>query len=1261
MRLFVAKVSVILFKARLSMTSKLIALGILLISSLILSACGGDNSSSSDDTVSIEKNAEGSVSDNDFEQEAQPVVFNPSSLKSKRFQAMDPAETGLDFEHKWDLTEDKEYRLNNAFAGGGVAMGDYDGDGKTDICLTRPFGGSRLFRNLGNFNFEDVTAQSGFGDDQFWGAGVSFVDIDGDGDLDIYLCGFDTANRLYINQGDGSFKERAREFGLDFKGASIMMAFSDYDLDGDLDAYLLTNNNSPAVNVKVKFTKRDGKYRPPKEYEEKIDFITKPDGTRKIIEAAQFDHLYRNNGDGTFTDVSKQSGIGGNYFGLSATWWDFDDDGWPDLYVANDFYGPDQLYRNNGDGTFVDVTRDQLPHTPWFSMGSDAGDINNDGLLDYLASDMSATSHYRQKIAMGNMGVDGDGWFLTFPEPRQYMRNALYLNTGETRFMEIAYLAGMANSNWTWTVKLSDLDNDGWLDVFIANGMTRDWFNSDLRYLASQQTNAKAVFNVFKNSEVLREPNMAFRNNGDLTFENVGERWGLDHLGVSFGAAVGDLDNDGDLDIVVNNFEDKASLFRNNSSEHNYLKLRLVGRSKNPFGIGAKIAVKIGAQIQVRYLTLASGFMSNSDPIVHFGLGKGNHVDVLIIDWPGGNRQIINNLSVNQLHIITEPEASYSPVQSGTETAEAKGPMFASSERAGKPELPFDDFARQPLLPHKLSQLGPGVAWLDGDGADGPYVYIGGSKGHPGNLLKVNEQGQWTDHIVPAFLKDRRFEDMTPLFFDADGDGDADLYVVSGSIECNRGDEILQDRLYMNQGKGRYSKAPSEALPDMRESGSVVVAADFDRDGDLDLFVGGRVIPGEYPLTPKSYLLKNIGGNFEDVTLDVAHQLRNTGLVTSAIWSDTNNDGWVDLLVSHEWGPVKLYLNRQGQLLEDITIESGLNKYSGWWNSIAGGDIDNDGDIDYAVTNFGLNTKYHASAEKPFILYYGKLDQSGNDRLIEAEFEGDTLYPVRGRSCSTSAIPALANRFGNFENFALSSLQEIYSPKLLFAAEEYSINTLESGIFINDGKGHFSFNQFPAIAQASPGFGIAIADIDGDGAKDIYLVQNFFSSQRETGRMDGGVSMLLRGNGDGNFQPIWPNESGLIVPGDAKGLAMADMDGNGWLDFIVGTNGGKVHKFLNSGDSQNHIFTIRLQGKSGNPTAVGARVTVNVDGMAKQTSEVYAGGGYLSQSTADLSFGLGRSVKPNSIEIRWPNGKVSRHQPSTSRSRIVIEEPESLK
>ena len=1193
---------------------------------------------------------------------SRPAGAPPAVASSPQFHRLSPTLTGVDFVNPLDTRHPLKRLYVGGFGCGGVAIGDVNGDDRPDLYLVSGPGENRLFLQEEAFRFRDVTSQAGVDGGPRWGAGASLADVDNDADLDLFVCNYDAPNQLFINRGDGTFTEEAGPRGVDVVEPSLAAAFCDFDRDGDLDFYLLTYRFYRAGGrpAQAPLRVRDGK---PEILPEFAKYYRLQRDSRGRLAADAYgrpDRLYRNDGSGHFSDVTQASGISGPGYGNSATWWDYDRDGWPDLYVGNDFNDPDRLYRNHGDGTFTDVLVQTVPHTSWFSMGADCGDLNNDGLPDLLSLDMAGSTHFLQKTTMGQMNarklreVAGP--------PPQIMRNALLINSGGGRFLEGAYLAGLANSDWSWSVKLADLDNDGLLDVFISNGMSRSFNNSDLD---SQPTPGQTEWEQYENTPTRPEQNLAFRNAGQLEFHDASHQWGLDHVGMSYAVALGDLDRDGDLDLVVANLDEPVSIYRNDAAGAHWLLVRLKGIHSNSFGFGARVTIETADGLQVRELNPMTGFVSSNEPLLHFGLGACEQVNRLEVRWPSGHVQQLENLATDQVLTVTEPTDAAPPLEIWTPLAGLKdtSPQLFEAlpylEGLRHVDQEYDDFRVQPLLPNKLSQLGPGIASGDVDQDGDVDFFFGQGAGVAGALLLNTGKGDFQDG--KDFIdNDPASEDLGSLLFDADGDGDLDLYVVSGSVQCEPGNELLRDRLYVNDGHGKFSKAPIDTLPDVVDSGSCVLAADFDRDGDLDLFVGSRVVPGKYPLAPDSRLLRNdsAAGNlkFRDVTDEVAPGLRSSGMVTGGLWSDADGDGWVDLLVTHEWGPVKLWHNDQGRL-SDQTHQAKLADRVGWWNGIAGRDLDGDGDIDYVVTNFGINTKYHASPHQPALLYYGDFEARGKYRLVEAEYEDETLFPIRGKSCSTRAMPFLGDKFQTYHDFALAPLQDLYTPKCLADAHRFAATELESGVLINDGAARFEFRPLPRLAQISPGFGVVLTELDGDGHSDCYVVQNFYTPQPETGRMDGGLSLLLNGNGDGSFTPVWPHESGLVVPGDAKSLVATDLNDDGWPDFVVGVNSDQVLTLVNRHPTDNRILNVRLQGAAGNPDGIGASVTLTTDDGSTQTAEVSAGSGYLSQSTTKLTFGLGDTRQAVSLQVRWPDGEVSNQEITDSSGHVIVEQP----
>ena len=1148
--------------------------------------------------------------------EEQPLAPRSGPRGRTLFVIVSPEDSGVRTENQYD---DPEIwgRLSREFdigaVGTGVAIGDYDGDGRPDIFVVSKTESCRLFRNLGNWKFEDVTEKAGVGDRgaaaRVWKQGATFVDVNNDGRLDLYLCRFNAPNLLYINQGDGTFKEQAHAYGLDVNNASVMAAFCDYDRDGWLDVFIQTNV---------------------------LDAAGHPEGQR--------DYLFHNNRDGTFTNVTDRAGVApGPTHGNSAVWWDFDDDGWPDLYVANDFSVPDALYRNNRDGTFTDVIARVVPHAPYSSMGSDLGDVNNDGRLDLLVADMAATDHVKDQRTMAETRArmrapeEGSG------EIRQFPCSALYLNTGTGLCLEAAHLAGLAATDWTWSPRWEDLDNDGRLDLYVTNGMFREIHNQDLIARQVMAGSVLAGRQIVWNSPVLAETHLAFRNLGGLRFENVSSAWGLDQKGVSFGSACGDLDDDGDLDLVYSNFRAGATLLRNDSDTGHRVICALRGTRSNRFGIGAKVTLESAAGTQVRTLTLARGFMSSSEPIVHFGLGDDAVIRRLTVSWPSGAVQTFENLPADRRFTITEPSSPPAVPAAATPPE----PQFAETGRTAQlswtaPEESYDEFLDQRLLPAGFNRRGPAIAVgdLDGSGRDG--VCIGGTTRAARRVLLPQGAEAWAPADSPAPAAPPDVDDGPLLLFDATGEGRADLLVTAGGASQPAGAPEYRPRLFLNDGHGHFRPAPDGTLPPLAISAGAACAADFDRDGRLDLFIGGRVSPGLYPAAPTSALLANRGGRFVDVTDAVAPLLRNVGMVTAALWSDVDGDGWPDLLLTLEWGEVRYFHNAGGKQFEDWTEKAGFaSAGTGWWGSIATADFNGDGRPDYAVGNAGLNTPYRADPEHPALLFSGDFAGRGSAEIVEAYYEDGQLYPWRSRTDLGAAIPSVLRRYRWNNDYARATLPEILGADRLAAATRLAATELRSGVFLSQPDGRYRFEPWPRIAQIAPADGLVAGDFDGDGHADLYVVQNAYAPAPATGRFDGGLSQLLCGDGRGHFAPVPPIESGLVVPGDAKALALLDLDGDGWPDFLVSRNGESTLAFHNRGAAGRHSLRVVLQGKPGNPQAVGARVTAEYADGTTETGEVCAGSGYYSQSTAALFFGSTEQRPLRRVRVRWPSGATT--------------------
>jgi len=1165
------------------------------------------------------------------------------------FNSLPPDRSGIVSINPIDTKHPLKRLYTSAFGGGGVAAGDFDNDGNCDLYFVSGARQNTLYRNKGDGTFEDISKVAGVDGGSSWGGGVAAVDIDGDDDLDLYVCNYGSVNQLFLNNGKGRFTEAAQRFGLDHAGAFLVPAFADYDLDGDLDVYLLGQRfcrdggrpNQPVTILK------NGRTQILPQFEDYYG-VTVQGKNMQVNNVGARDRLLRNDG-GLFVDVTRRAGISeGRYHGNSVTWWDFNHDGLPDLYVGNDFEDPDLLYRNNGNGTFTNVAREQLPHTTWFTMGADCGDLNNDGLIDFLAADMAGSTHYKSKTTMGIMGASA--WFMQNAVPAQYMRNCLYINTGAEKFLDAAFYSGLAYSDWTWAVKMGDLDCDGALDVFISNGMTRSFNNSDIP-LDTKKLHGRTEWDLYEDSPTRPEQNLAFRNLGGLKFKDSSKQWGLDKVGMSYGAAWFDLEGDGDLDLAVANLNEPPTIHRNDSHEGNRLVLELLGKEPNRNGIGSSIKLETSAGIQIRQFNPMRGFCSCDESLVHFGLGKARTVRSLTITWPGGRSATYRNLPANRRYTLREDDAD-----DPTPAPEPAAPLFRSDNALSAArhwEMPFDDFRLQPLLPNRQSQWGPGLACGDIDGDGDNDFFLGGCSGYLGSLLLNSGSGRFSVRPFTAATGHKFSEDLGALFFDCDGDGDLDLFVASGSVEHPPTSPTYSDRLYLNNGQGVFSPSNPGALPSGLHSSSTVAAADYDRDGDLDLFIGGRVQPGAYPNSSRSRLLENRGGMFVDAS-SASPALAQKHLVTGALWSDADNDGWADLLISTEWGPIRFFRNEQGKLV-DRSEASGLGKLYGWWTGINGADLDHDGDIDYLVTNFGLNTKYKATTENPEILFYGDFEGTGRKRIVEAGFENGACYPHRGFSCSRNAMPFVGTKLKTFHNFAKATLPEIYPRPNLQNSQHFQSNMLSSGIYLNDGKARFTFQSLPGLAQLSPSFGSAIFDATGNGHPDIVLAQNFYGPQIETRPMNNGLGILLEGDGTGSFTPVWPAKSGIILPDDSKGLVPADLDGDGRLDLVVAINDAPVQSLIRTDGPR--PYQIKLRGPAGNPRAIGSRITVKLSDETSRNGEVRAGAGYLSQSPPLFTFTAPAGVTPTAITVRWPDGTSTRSAFGKGILNVTIRKP----
>ncbi len=1035
--------------------------------------------------------------------------------------------TGINFENRLIESDTLNYfTYPYLYMGGGVSAGDINNDGLIDLFFTGNMVENRLYLNQGDLKFKDITATSGLKGDGRWYTGTTMADVNGDGLLDIYCLvsgqSGDKQNQLFINKGNGVFEEEGARYGLNDIGNSVDATFFDFDLDGDLDVYVA---NYPITPFEY------NSYH----YKMRMDRVTD----------VETDNLYRNDG-GRYTKVTNEAGVRLYSLSLSVTASDLNDDGWTDLYVSNDFGTPDCLYINQKDGTFKNEIKTTTSHTSFYGMGVDIADFNNDGLLDIVQMDMDAASNRRSKANMASMNPELFDNIERVGFQYQYMQNSLQLNTGFKfngipKFKDISRLAGISSTDWSWAPLMADFDNDGLKDLFVSNGTRREINNKD--YFESLRGEKKHEDSLLvKSLRIPSEPidNFIFKNNGDLTFSKSNKNWGFNDEGFSNGAVYADLDNDGDLELVVNNIDDEASIFKNQSSDtNNYITLTLIGPSLNKNGLGSKVHIFHNGRHQFQELSLSRGFQSSVAPKLHFGLGKDEIIDSLIVIWPNEKKQKIVGVNANKNLALNFAEAKSSITKEGITTRLFEN-VFDTLALYKHKENIYDDFKNEVLLPHKTSQFGPGLAVgdLNGDGLED--FYIGAAAKYPGGMFFQNADGTFEQQKLKILLEDRMYEDIGALIFDANSDGFNDLYIVSGGNEFRPSSPMLQDRLYINQGGGTFVKSTT-ALPRIFESGSRVYACDFDKDGDQDLFVGGRLIPGNYPYPASSYILENTSTpnqtKFINVTTKLAPLFNQLGLVTAAQWIDYDNDGWKDLAVTGEWMQLRIFKNDGGTRFSEVTKDLGLEDTRGWWFSLKASDVDNDGNIDLIAGNLGENYKYKASEDETFDIFLNDFDGNRTNDIVLSYYNEGQQYPVRGRECSSQQMPSIKKKFKNYEAFSNATLLDVYDEKKLKSGIHYQVSSFKSAVFLNKN-GKFAKTDLPLMAQIAPINQILISDFDLDGAKDLVLGGNLYASEVETPRADAGYGLFLRGNGTNSFDPLKPSESGLFIDGDVKDMAI---------------------------------------------------------------------------------------------------------------------------
>ena len=1052
----------------------------------------------------------------------------------KVFKSLSPMRSKIDFKNTLVENDTMNYfNYSSIYMGGGVSIGDINNDGLEDVFFTANQGVNKLYLNKGNLVFEDITAVSGVQGDKRWYTGTTMADVNGDGFLDIYcsVAGLsdERRNELYINNGKGSFIEQGEKYGVNDSANSIQATFFDYDNDGDLDLYVA---NYPVSNVNT----------PNYIYRNKM----------KNVKDIESDKLYRNDGD-VFTNVSKESGLKSYGFSIGVVAGDVNNDGWQDLYVSSDYSIPDYFYINNKDGTFREVIKEATSHTALYGMGVDFADINNDGNLDLFQADMDANSNRRQKANMSSMNprVFNETVYMGFHY--QYMHNCMQLNSGVLidgvpQFSNISRLTGTSSTDWSWGPLFADFDNDGNKDLFITNGVRREINNTDFfkKYSKNDTSN---LSDLEKSLKIPTEKidNFIFKNLGNLNFKKANTEWGIEYKGFSNGVSYADLDNDGDLELVVNNVDDYASVFENHSSEvNNYLTIQLKGKKGNEFGIGARVYVSLGEETQMQELTLTRGFQSSVSSLLHFGVKNNTLIDSIRVVWPKGNEQKLTNIKANQ-----KIELAYEDAKEILHDLQKEDKLFDKVNKGVFPRIKhieneFDDFSKQILLPHKMSEFGPALAVgdLNNDGMDD--FFIGGSLGNLGSIYFQKNNG-FIKGKADFLKEDILSEDVGALVFDADLDGDNDLYVVSGGYEFVSNSDKHQDRLYINNGEGEFVKTE---LPKMNTSSSKVYNADFNKDGKPDLLVLGRQTPGNYPAPASSYLLMNRSTKdqvlFVDETKELCGELQNLGMATSAVITDVDNDNWLDFIIVGEWMPIKVFKNNRFSFT-DVSLDTGLSDDTrGWWWSIEQGDFDKDGDTDYILGNNGLNYKYKATDDESFDIYFNDFDKNKKQDIVLSYYNEGKQFPVRGRSCSSQQIPGIKKKFKNYNAFSEASLEDVYSKKGLESALHYQVKSFAS-IYLENKKGKLIKHKLPVEAQVSSINKFLVDDFDKDGNLDALIVGNLYASEVETPRNDGGFGCFLKGNGQGGFIPLSAKKSGFFVKGDAKDMAEIKVAGKTYI------------------------------------------------------------------------------------------------------------------
>lgn len=1060
--------------------------------------------------------------------------------ESPIFHKVPSSQTNINFNNA--ITEDVStienlFDFDYFYNGAGVGMEDLNNDGLLDIFFCGNQVDNKLFLNKGNLTFEDISKSAGINTNKGWSNGVTFVDINNDGWMDIYVSQGGPNSRevrknlLFINQKDLTFKESADAYGLADPGISTQSAFFDYDRDGDLDCIVMNENELYGVDP--------------------INLYRVLDDNPDLLYYNSA-HFYQNNG-GTFKDVTLQVGIQKPIFGLGLAVSDINNDGWLDIYMASDYYIPDVMYINNGNGTFTDKIKEFTNHISYYGMGVDIADINNDELQDIFVLDMAASDHIRAKTLMASMNTSRFDYLVNKAQfHHQYMYNSLQLNTGMNSFNDIAQLSETANTDWSWSVLLSDFNNNGYKDAFITNGYRKYALDNDLQIKVFKTRNAyrnNIPLNVKKQlyesmpSEKL--PNILYENNKNLQFKNVANQWGLGDFSFSNGSASGDLDNDGDIDLVVNNMDENAFVYQNLTVDQklgNFLRVKTKGKVSESF---AQVKIYYEHTAQLVENKRVRGYMSSQEPVAHFGIGQAAIVDSVTVLWPGGKVEKKYKVPANTVLTFSEEDA-LTPAKENVErkTIFKKVTNSSFSPAYTHLENDFNDFDEEVLLPYKQSTMGPFISKgdINGDGKDD--LYIGGASGQAGQLYVQNHSG-FTELPSKIFTDDRDHEDMESAFFDFDGDGDLDLFVVSGGNEFEEFSSYYADRLYLNDGQGNFTRYESNVLRSFPKSGKSIAILDFDKDGDNDILVGNRIIPKNYPLHSPSVLYENDKGVLKDVTEVVVPELTNFGIVNSIITTDFNNDGWEDFIAVGEWTTIGFFENKKGKFI-NLGLKDPVLREKGWWFSVRETDVNKDGLKDYIIGNAGLNLKFKASKEKPFKIFADDFDGNGTNDIVLSKAYNSTYVPVRGRECSSQQMPFIQEKFPTYNEFANASLSDIYGEKLN-SSYQNEVTEFNSILLLNKGKGEFEKKILPIEAQLFPVLDCVFYDINEDGFEDAIVAGNIFETEVETPRLDAFSGLVLLSNKKDGYIPIPPAKSGLSLSGNVKSLAWLPINNKRYL------------------------------------------------------------------------------------------------------------------